>query len=109
MVPGADHAEVSPGRPAAVNVFAQPFSPIQPRKVAQRDAWRRHLQNDLRTYPPALTDPRFVDLEVQRGEVLAEETIRELAPEPSLPLVEVLTLEGVDGLIRRRRDACRRR
>ena len=54
---------------------------------------------DLLADSPTLTDPRLVDLEVQRGEVLAEETVRELAAQPAFPIVEVFALEGVDRLI----------
>ena len=61
--------------------------------------WHRHLQNDLLTNPPALTDTRIVDLKTRRRQVLAEETVRQFAAEPALPLVEIFTLEGIDRLI----------
>ena len=98
MVPGVDHAEVGPrpagcGEPLRPALLAHPAS-----EGCTGDAGRCHLQNDLRTDPPALTDPRIVDLQAQGCEVLAEEPTREFALEPSLPLVQILTLKGVHGL-----------
>jgi hypothetical protein len=51
------------------------------------------------TYAPTLTQAGIVDLESARGEILAEETIGQLAPKPTLPLIEVLPLERVHGLL----------
>jgi len=57
------------------------------------------LQNDLLANPPSFADSRIVDVKTQRGEVLAEETIRKLPAQPALPVVQVLTLKCINRLI----------
>ena len=48
---------------------------------------------------PALTDQRAVDVEPERGEVLAEDSAGQWASELRLPEVQVLASKGVDGLV----------
>jgi hypothetical protein len=63
-----------------------------------RDPRSGHLKDHLATHAPTLAQAGFVDLESDRGEILAEETIGQLTPETALPCVEVLPLKRVQSL-----------
>ena len=99
IVPGAITLRYAPGRPAAVNDLRPALLPHPAAEGRARDPRARHLKDYLLAHAPTLTQAGFVDLESDRGEVLAEETVGQLAPKLALPLVEVLPLKGVDGLL----------
>lgn len=62
-------------------------------------AWDRDLEDDVRTDAQALADEEGLEVEAVSGEVLTERPIWEAASQLTLPPVELLAREGVDGLV----------
>ena len=63
------------------------------------DAWVGHLQLDIVTDPPPLTDQGAVHVDAVGREVLAELAGRQRHAELVRPPLEVLDRVGVDGLV----------
>ena len=96
--PGCDHRQVR-ARSGVGREGLQPAPLPHPTpEGGARDPSRGHLQHHLVADLPPLADPGFVDLQVDSGQVLTEEPVRELTAEPGGPPVQILALEGVHGL-----------
>ena len=88
----------APGRASAVNVFSQPFSPTQPRKVEH--GIRAEVTCSTTSSPICHRSPIRASL-TSRSTVVRfspKNPFGELTAEPCGPPVQILALEGVHGL-----------
>ena len=98
MVPGATTDRYAPGRASAVNVFSQPFSPTQPRKVEH--GIRADVTCSTTSSPICHRSPIRASL-TSRSTVVRfspKNPFGDLPAEPLGPSVQILALEGVHGL-----------
>ena len=95
---GGHHLEVR----AAPGVSGEHLEPaLLPHPAAEGragNAGAGDLELQAGTDPPAFADPGLVDVDAAGGQVLPEESVRQLPAQPDGPAVEILALEGVHRL-----------